>query len=303
MKFLFHTLSDTTCYTPEAFLIGKLCDANGTLQKKDKRMLTYAGMLVKDLKKFDLFELSRTAASQKCFQTNILKECAAFGNSFLASIAGKTNIVVEDDPNFPETHQHRCFLFATDGSLTKVRKRKIGAFAVVDSFRHHFVSEHPCTEKTSSTTLELLALRKLYLEIQKELDQLLQMPLSSLLVILTDSLSALRLVLGLDVRSEDPEILRDIDSARRTLLRAGIKDCLIHVRSHRNVSVALNCKADYYAGVIAFPQIEEHHKKEFEKCPPECTRTNRCSACAWNKRVNEFLQSFATGQLQLAFWN
>ena len=130
----------------------------------------------------------------------------------------------------------------------------------------------------------------------------MQTSLPALLITMIDSLSAIRLVLGLDVRSEDLEILRDIDSARKTLLRAGIKDCLIHVRSHRNIAVALNSEADFCAGVIAFSQSEQHHKEEIEKCPPECTRLNRCSACQWNKRVNAFLKIFAVESLLLDIW-
>ena len=59
--------------------------------------------------------------------------------------------------------------------------------------------------KTESTTLELLALAKLLSSLK------ISGTTEGSILLLVDSLSAIRLILGLDVRTKDLDILRSID--------------------------------------------------------------------------------------------
>ena len=143
----------------------------------------------------------------------------------------------------------------------------------------------PCTKKTSSTEIELLALEKLF----NNLDE--SMVNNTTIVVLVDSLSALKLILGTDVRNKDLEIFRKIDQHRKNLYERQARDFFIHVRSHRKISVPLNCEADFQAGSIAFAKFAQI-PRETTKCKPsECKEGSRCEACSWNTRVNAFLLS------------
>ena len=123
------------------------------------------------------------------------------------------------------------------------------------------------------------------------------------MIVLSDSLPAIRLTLGIDVRKEEREILREIDLSRKALLKNGFSDHLIHVRSHRNVPVPLNSLADFYAGGFAFAMREEHHKKEHENCPAECSPSKLCPACVWNFQVNEFVKTLHVSRTHFNFLN
>jgi hypothetical protein len=164
---------------------------------------------------------------------------------------------------------------------------------VVDYFQNFSVSKLEFLEKTSSTFLEILALQKLY-------SALAQSDVNDCTIILiVDSMSAIKLILGLDVRREFFETLRDIDGFRKTLFDKNSKDIFIHVRSHRNVPVRLNSEADYYAGLHV---MMEGAPSEAEKCPPECPAISLCQACQWNSQVNSFLKRIQPEPLPLCLW-
>ncbi len=242
------------------------------------------------------FEFAQVAKN-KAFRKNIFTECSVFENSIFGKVAGKGQIVeFLKQPKFAEFPEikTKSFLFATDGSLKKITKNKFfGSFSVVDAFNNYFFDTIELTEKTSSTHIEILALRSLF----KSLSQVKLK--NCTIIILVDSLSAIKLALGTDVRKEHLEILREIDGFRKKLLEKNVKDFFIHVRSHRNVSVFLNSQADMYAGLSS---ILEGDFFDIEKCAPECIPELRCEACQWNCRVNGFLRSFAPAPLHLDLW-
>lgn len=135
----------------------------------------------------------------------------------------------------------------------------------------------------SSTTLELLAIKELFDSVAKNNETS-----NCFVVLLSDSLSALRLTLGLDERSDNLDILRSIDESRKITTQREIKEYFIHVRSHRNIAVPLNEQADYYAGSVAAARLNTINQ-DCKKCAQECTVKSPCSACAWNKEVNKFI--------------
>ena len=141
--------------------------------------------------------------------------------------------------------------------------------------------------------MELAAIKELFLSLSRSDIQ------TSTVILISDSLSAIRLTLGLDVRQENLEELREIDKARKILFEKNIKDVFIHVRSHRNIPVALNREADRYAGLSSFL---EGDNIEVEKCKAECSFQSPCEACKWNRRANEFLRSLSPAPLQLDIW-
>lgn len=302
LKFFFHTLTEEICYPSDCFLNGKILNPDGSFSGRDKRYGTYAKEIEKDWKKFGLTQLSRAVAAQPSFQKNIFNECCLFGDSFFASVAGKSELVFQgkkihdggeatkkrDNPNFPNLSGNQMvLLFATDGSLSKDEDPPVGAFSIVDSFNNSFVSEVPCTKNTSSTEIELLALKKLF----ESLDN--SQITDFIIVLLVDSLSALKLTLGIDVRNEQLETFRKIDQHRRRLQERKVLDIFIHVRSHRKISVALNCEADYQAGGVSLARCQSVPRETLSKCkPPECKADKNCDACDWNKKVNEFLCTF-----------
>lgn len=290
LKFFFHTLDKDTTYQSECFLNGKLFTPQKDMFKTDKRVLTFSKLLLKDWQTFGILDLSRKNASRKSFQKNILNECSHFGNSVFASVAGKGAFIYEESADLPTEVKQQIFLFATDGSLTNAKKVKIGTFSIVNSWSH-YVSEFEVQEKTSSTTLEVLALKTLLAELKKK-------EISNCsVIILSDSLSALRLILGLDERSDDLETFREIDVSRKFLLEKQVQEYFIHVRSHRNVPVPLNSKADFWAGSIAAARLGKTH--ESQKCEPACTKQTPCSPCAWNRKINLFLSEFACAMLDV----
>ncbi len=222
------------------------------------------------------------ALSKKHFQKNILKECIQFGNSLFATLAGRGIFVSSKTPEFPPPHQFNNFVFATDGSLSKPAQKGnpvTGGFAIVDSFGNFYSSETPCTEKTSSTTLELQAIKKAFSFLTAA-----HLPPCQV-VFLIDSLSAIRLILGLDERNEDLELLREIDKERIAL--ENVQEVFIHVRSHRKTPVELNNKADLIAS-----KYSGSHFCDKTKCEKFCTNLVKCEACSWNEKVNTFLSSF-----------
>jgi hypothetical protein len=299
LRFFFHLLSKGTSFPAECFLNGKVVIAaeRGILSVGDERIMTYTKSLKEDWKKFDLLDLPTQVAKVFSFQKNIFSQCSMFGRSVFARVAGKGAIIEFLQPPkiavFPEL-SGMIHLFATDGSLTKTPQKTFrGTFSVVDAFQNFCVTKREFTEKTSSTYLELLALHNLFSALAKK-------DLRDCTVILiVDSLSAIKLTLGLDVRGDFFEILREIDGFRKTLFEKNVKDFFIHVRSHRNVFVKLNSEADMYAGVFSF--MEGGHS-EPEKCPPECTGSSLCQPCQWNHRVNEFLRGIQPTLLQLCIW-
>ncbi len=281
LKYFFHLLDADTVFPPECFLNGKVQGPNGVLEH-DKRAKTYAKQIQADFTNFNISEIPISILSKKPFQKNILKECIQFGNSIFASLAERGTLVSSKTPDFPPPHQFNNFVIATDGSLSKPPKKGdpvTGGYAVVDSFGNFYSSDAPCTEQTSSTTLELQAIKKAFF-----LLQLAPLP-ECQVIFLVDSLSALRLILGLDERAEDLHLLREIDKERLAL--NNIQEVFIHVRSHRNTPVALNNKADKIAG--------KHSNSNFferTKCEKSCSSIVKCEACSWNDKVNKHLASF-----------
>ena len=295
LKFFFHTLDKDTTYQSDCFLNGKLCAPQGSILPQDKRMATFSKSLLNDWKLFGVLDLSRKDASKKSFQKNILNECSHFGNSIFASVAGKGTFISEKNPDLPSIFIPQIHLFATDGSLTKTKKIKIGTFSVVDSFQSKHISEIQVTDSTSSTTLELLAIKTLLVSLQKEKVS------NCSIILLSDSLSALRLMLGLDERSDELETFRETDGARKWLIENKVQEYFIHVRSHRNIPVPLNAKADFFAGSIAASRLGDA-KPETEKCGTECAKQSPCSACLWNQKVNQFIREHFFGNLWLSIW-
>ena len=231
-------------------LNGKIEIGDRVLSVEDKRTTSYAEILREDWKKFDILDLSAQVAKNKAFRKNIFTECSVFENSIFGKVAGKGQIVeFLKQPKFAEFPEikTKSFLFATDGSLKKITKNKFfGSFSVVDAFNNYFFDTIELTEKTSSTHIEILALRSLF----KSLSQVKLKDCT--IIILVDSLSAIKLALGTDVRKEHLEILREIDGFRKKLLEKNVKDFFIHVRSHRNVSVFLNGSRHVCWAVIDF---------------------------------------------------
>ncbi len=278
LKFLCHLLDESTVFPAECFLNGKI-EASGKILEQDKRTSTYAKQLLADLRQFQILDTPASILSK--FQKNILKECLQFGNSLFASVASRGIFVSATTPNFPPPHQFN-FLLATDGSLSKSDDKNspiTGGYSVVDSFGRSCSCSYQCNEQTSSTTLELEAIRKAFSFLQAaHLSE-------GQVVFLVDSLSAIRLVLGLDARNEELALLRSIDEARMALPQ--IQEVFVHVRSHRKTPVALNEKADLVAS--------KHSGSIFStktKCEASCTILTKCEACAWNEKVNQYLSTF-----------
>jgi hypothetical protein len=267
------------------------------LSKEDKRVSTYAKILSKDWKMFDILDLSVEVAKHPSFQKNIFKECTMYNNSVFAKVAGKGRIVEFLQPpkvaEFPKISSV-VHVFATDGSLKKLPEKKfLGAYSVVDSFGNFFVERMTTAERTSSTFFELLALKKLF----KSLSQANLCECT--IIYIVDSISAIKLTLGLDVRNEHFDTLREIDGFRKTLCAKNVKEFFLHVRSHRNISVPLNSDADMYAGMSSW--MEAPHT-ETEKCSPECIPMLRCQACQWNQLVNDFVKKNSATPLSLTLW-
>jgi ribonuclease HI len=282
LKFFFHLLLSDTVIPPECFLNGKIEDEGGNILAQDKRSSTYAQDLSKDLQKFRLIEIHSSILSNIIFQKNIYNECAQLGDSFFASVAAKGIFVSESKKTFPSLHPNTNFVFGTDGSLSQKRRNlpPTGGFAIVDAHGNFFSTSHECNEETSSTTLELLALQKTFLLLKEARAE------NCVVFLLVDSLSAIRLTLGLDIRNEDRQILREIDEARTFLYKLNFQDVFIHVRSHRNVPVKLNSQADRLAGAFSHSAFVEK-----VKCQPECPALKKCEACQWNSTVNAFLST------------
>jgi ribonuclease HI len=281
LKFFFHLLSPDTVIPAECFLNGKIETEEGNLLDQDKRTSTYAQDLCNNLCKFRLLNIPSSILANPVFQKNIFNECVQFENSFFASVAGKGMFVCASRQNFPSPHLNTNFLFGTDGSLSQ-RKNipATGGFAIVDPHERFFSSSYQCNEDTSSTTLELLALQQTFLFLRAARAE------NCVVFFLVDSLSAIRLTLGLDVRNEDSQILRKIDETRESLYKSEFQDVFIHVRSHRNVGVQLNTQADRLAGVFSHSAFVEK-----VKCKPECRALKQCEACEWNTKVNSFLST------------
>ena len=157
------------------------------------------------------------------------------------------------------------------------------------------MSEVEVTDKTSSTTIEVLAIKTLLVSLK---DKRIS---NCTIIFLSDSLSAIRLMLGLDERSDELETFRDIDEARKWLIENNVQEYFIHVRSHRNVPVPLNTKADVFAGSVAAGRLGDA-KPECEKCDQECIKQSLCSACLWNQRINQFIQEHSFSFLNLSIW-
>ena len=279
LKFIFHLLDPSTVLPAETFLNGMIKDADGTILAQDQRMSAYTKDLLQDFSRFQILETPISVLKKPSFQKNIFNECLFFGNSIFASVADKAVFVSAESPDFPQPHPHTNFVFATDGSLSQEKKPVTGGYAVVDFHGNSFSSPYQCDENTSITTLEILAIQKLLSLLSSAEES------NSQVHLLIDSLSAIRLVLGLDVRTENIEILREVDRVRQILQSRGIKEVFVHVRSHRNNSVPLNTRVDRVAGVFS-----KSTSKEKSKCEPSCA-ISQCTACQWNKSVNDFVSS------------
>jgi ribonuclease HI len=200
-----------------------------------------------------------------------------FGNSIFASIAENGVFISAENQTFPPPHQTTNFVLATDGSLSQNKNPITGGFAVCDSNENAFSTSHICDKSTSITTLELLALKMAFSLIVSSKET------NCAVFFLIDSLSAIKLILGLDVREEDLEILRDIDTFRKETKNRNIQEVFVHVRSHRNTPVPLNSRADHIAG-----KFSQSTFKDRSKCEQSC-RSIKCNACTWNETVNSFI--------------
>lgn len=106
-----------------------------------------------------------------------------------------------------------------------------------------------------------------------------------IIILLVDSLSAIRLCVGKDVRKKEQQALREIDEYTIKLLddrKASIH--YIHGRSHRKCMVPWNDRADKLAGDVWEGLPGAKPKAPEVKCKEDCQPANPCSACKWNKR-------------------
>lgn len=282
LKFFFHLLSPETVIPAECFFNGKIEEpTEGKLLKQDRRVVTYVTELRQNFLRFGILETPISVLRRPSYQKNILNECMQFGNSIFASIADKGIEISSQTLSFPHPHQNTNFVLATDGSLSQNKKEKTGGFGVVDSHGNFFSKSHECNAETSITTLEILA-------IKKALSLLVAANATNCHVFfLVDSLSAIKLVLGLDVRREDFQVLREIDVLRLSLSKQKVAEFFIHVRSHRNTPVPLNSLVDHVVGSFS----KSTNAQEKSKCEPICTSA-KCEACLWNEKVNAFISSF-----------
>ena len=267
-------------------------------QNGHRRIATYTQRLSSDWRKFDLLDLRAEILRRDSFRKNIFTDCSVFGPSVFAKVAGNGRIIEflksPERAEFPSV-VGRAHVFATDGSVTKIAPKKFrGSFAIVDHFNRSFISSLEFEKKPSSTQMELAAIRKLFSSLSTSDIQ------PSTIVILVDSLSAIKLTLGLDVRNENLEELREIDKARKILHEKDVRDIFLHVRSHRNIPVKLNREADRHAGLFSFLEGDDC---ESEKCSHDCSRESPCQACQWNLEANIFLRSLNPTPLELNIWS
>ena len=191
-----------------------------------------------------------------------------------------------------------CTLFATDGSLEKTSFGPIGSCAIVDSFGHSYSDSPDLGLEPSSTAFELAAICTLFSSILRT--QLT----NTAVIILIDSLSAINLCAGKDIRMKDHQTLRNIDERATKLLNdRNVKIHFIHVRSHRRIMVELNDLADQCASRLLNGVPSALPKNPTIKCKAECMTIAPCSACAWNAKVQEFVSKLKLTQLQLPLWS
>ena len=173
----------------------------------------------------------------------------------------------------------------------------MGSFAIVDTLGHSYFEVADTGQEPSSTSFELAAIRAL-------LANLLRTQITNTtIILLIDSLSAIRLCVGKDVRMKEQQILRVIDE-HTIKLRDDRKASLhyIHVRSHRRCMVEWNDLADKLAGEVwnglpgAIPKAPEM------KCKADCQPASPCRACMWNQKVNAFLQDLHPIPVSLPLW-
>ena len=110
------------------------------------------------------------------------------------------------DPTIP------CAIFATDASFLKTEWGPMGSFAIVDTCGHSYFEIPDPGPDPSSTSFELAAIRAL-------LKNLLRTQMTNTtIILLIDSLSAIRLCVGKDVRMKEQQTLREIDEHTIKLL-------------------------------------------------------------------------------------
>ena len=121
----------------------------------------------------------------------------------------------------------------------------MGSFAIVDTLGHSYFEVTNTGPDPSSTSYELAAIRAL-------LANILRTRITNVtIILLIDSLSAIRLCVGKDVRMKEQQTLREIDEHTIKLLddrKASLH--YIHVRSHRRCMVEWNDLADRLAGEV-----------------------------------------------------
>ena len=177
-------------------------------------------------------------------QKNIFQECARFGNSTLASILGRVFAYDAESQELPHIDpENCCTIFATDASFLRTEWGPIGSCAVVDTFGHSYMEAPEPGPEPSSTSFELAAIRLLLTSILRT------QQVNFTIILLVDSLSAIRLCTGKDVRVKEQQTLREIDERTIKLLdERKAKLHYIHVRSHRKNMVRWNDVADRIAG-------------------------------------------------------
>ena len=298
LKFFFHLLSAESEIEPEPYCNGFI-EYPGSSGQRNNKFAHLASTLRRELLEFNILHIEKSILSQSLNQKNIFLECARFNNSTLASILGRIFMYSETtSPQLPQIDPTApCAIFATDASFLKTEWGPMGSFAIVDTLGHSYFEIPDPGPDPSSTSFELAAIRALVVNLLRT--QMTHMTV----IMIVDSLSAIRLCVGKDVRMKEQQALREIDERTIKLLdERQVSLHYIHVRSHRRHMVPWNDLADKLAGEVWEGLPGAKPKAPEMKCKEDCQPANPCSACMWNTNVVSFLQKLHPTAIPLPLW-
>ena len=300
LRMFMHLLSPRCNIRPESLFNSQL-QIEGRRVPRGNRTSSYALTLRNDLGTFGLLNVMKTELRDTQVQKNVFDECCKFGNSVLATLLGKVTYIDATNTQGLRNYEalRKNFLFATDASFVRDTTvgKSVGAFAIVDNFENWRAQSFPCTDETSITQIELEAIRRL-------LAGILRTQLTDAqVVIITDSLSSVKLIQGLFRRKKEIDITREINQLMKCFLERKVNLDFIHVFSHRKVEVLVNKQADYYASWKLLCSTEcTGSMTEALKCEASCTMATRCAECTWNSSVTEVVQRSVFRELEARLW-